>query len=137
MAIEGRASIDKSRLEQIAQIEVKRKEALAKLNVHFATADKVKTSFGFIGKLCLGLLWTSIILNDLVKLCYVCFDETKVFLKEKRARNENEKRTKEFENVRIELEDNELKHSKELENKLDQFHLQLVKSIAKRKVLSE
>jgi len=135
MAVEGRASIDKSRLEQIVQIELNRKEALAKLDVHFATADKVRTSFGYIGKLFLGLLWALIILNDLVKLCYVFYGETRELLKERRARNQKEKKAKEFEHVRIELEDYELKHSKEIENKLEQIHLQLVKAYVKRKVL--
>jgi cell division protein FtsL len=135
MEVEGRASIDKSRLEQIVQIELNRKEALAKLDVHFATADRVRTSFGYIGKLFLGLLWALIILNDLVKLCYVFYGETKEFLKERRARNQMENKAKEFEHVRIELEDYELKHSKEIENKLEQIHLQLVNAYAKRKVL--
>ena len=105
MEVEGRASIDKSRLEQIVQIELNRKEALAKLDVHFATADRVRTSFGYIGKLFLGLLWAVIILNDLVKLCYVFYGETKEFLKERRVRNQMENKAKEFEHVRIEHAD--------------------------------
>ncbi len=41
MALDGRARIEKERIEQIAKIEANRKEALARLNLQYAIADKV------------------------------------------------------------------------------------------------
>ncbi len=86
MALEGRTRIEKERIEQIAKIEANRKEALARLNLQYAIADKVKTSFGIIGTLFILITWCCIILNDLVKLLSFLFEETKVFIYERRSK---------------------------------------------------
>ena len=128
-AIEGRNKIAKSQQEKLAQIEMRKKEALAKLNVKYATADKVKTIFGYIGIICLCLLWSGIILNDLVKLVIFLYKEMIDFLREKQEAKEKENE-EESENVTIQLEDEE--YSRKLEEKLDKVHMQLVKACAKR-----
>jgi cell division protein ZapA (FtsZ GTPase activity inhibitor) len=129
-AIAGRASIEKSKLEQIAKIESNRKAALASLTIKYASADKVKTSFGYIGITFLSSIWGLIILNDLAKLLNECYKETKDLLKERRQRKEKERK----EQVVMELsEENEI-YSQDLEKKLEKFHLQLVKACATRKI---
>ena len=117
-------------MDKIAKIEENRKAAIASLNIKYASADKVKTSFGFIGITFLSSLWGLIILNDLAKLLNECYKETKDLLKERRERKEKERKDQVF----IELsEENEI-CSQDLEEKLDKFHLQLVKACATRKI---
>ena len=132
----GRAKIEKSRLEKMAQIEENRKAALASLNIKYASADKAKTSFGFIGITFLGVLWSAIILNDLAKLFRLCYEETRELLKERREQHHNEKNEKEFDQVTIHLEDDE-KYLDDLEEKLDKVHWQLVKNCAARRIIAK
>jgi len=133
-AIVGRASIAKSQQEQLANIEAKRKEALAQLNIKYETADKVKTSFGYIGILCLSTLWSLIIGNDLMKLFHLCYEETKSLIKEKQQENKRIIR-EEQEQVKIQLEEEENEeYSNDLEEKLDKIHLQLLKACAMRRM---
>lgn len=124
--------IEKNRLIQLANIETNRKEALAKLNLQYATADKAKTTFGYIGILFNVFIWVCIILNDLIKLVGVFYDETKNYLKEKREQKENHKR----ENVNVNIQ-MEIESSEQLQEKLDKFHIQLVKACAKRRALEK
>jgi hypothetical protein len=128
----GRARIEKKRVEQIAEIEVRRKEALATLNKKYESADKVKHSFGYIGIISLCLLWTMFILNDLGKLLVLCYEETKDLLKERRQIKD--KKQNEIDQVKIELEQEEDgEYLQNLEEKLDKVHLQLIKACAARK----
>jgi hypothetical protein len=116
-------------LDKIAKIEEKRKAALASLNIKYASADKVKNSFGFIGITFLSSLWGLIILNDLIKLLNLAYEEIDDFLKEKRASKEiNRAKT---ERITMEREDKTL--NLDLEEKLDQVHLKLVKACVARK----
>ena len=55
-SIAGRALIEQKRLEQLANIEANKKAALASLKIQYAAANKIKTSFGYIGIISLGLL---------------------------------------------------------------------------------
>ena len=116
----------------MAKIETKRKEALAQLNIKYETADKAKTSFGYIGIIFLSSIWFLIILNDLMKLFHLCYEETKSLIKEKQQ--ENDKNIEEQEQVKIQLED---EYSNDLGEKLDKIHLQLVKACAKRRVVEK
>jgi len=138
LAVVGRAKIEKSRLEKMAQIEENRKAALASLNIKYASADKVKTSFGFVGITFLGVLWMAIILNDLAKLFRLCYEETRELLKERREQHHNEKneKEKEFDQVTIQLDDDE-KYLDDLEEKLDKVHWQLVKNCAARRIIAK
>ena len=134
-AIVGRAKIEKNRLEQLAEIEAKRKEALANLNIKYALADKVKTSFGYIGIISLCLLWTMFILNDLGKLLVLCYEETKDLLKERRQLKD--KKQNEIGQVKIELEQEEDgEYLQNLQEKLDQVNL-LIKACAARRHLKK
>ncbi len=132
-AIVGRARIEKNRLEQLAEIEAKRKEALANLNIKYALADKVKTSFGYIGIISLCLLWSAFILNDLSKLLVLCYEETKDLLKQKRQKKDIE--IKEFEQVKIELEQDEEdeQYLQNLDKKLEIINLRLIEVCVARR----
>ncbi len=117
-------------MDQLAKIETSRKESLEKLNIKYAIADKVKTSFGYIGITFLSVLWGVIILNDLAKLFNLFYEETKDFFKVRRRKKEI-KRRKELEQDEHDLEKNEVYHQ-DLEEKLEIIHLQLVKACAAR-----
>jgi hypothetical protein len=110
----------------MTKIETNRKEALAQLNIKYASADKVKTSFGYIGIISLSALWFGIILNDLVKLFNLCYKETIELLKERQAI------TKKEINVKIEIYE-ETGDTHDLEEKLDKIHFQLLKACAARR----
>jgi hypothetical protein len=51
--------------------------------VKYASADKVKTSFGYIGITFWSILWAAFILNDLAKLFYKCYEVTNDLLRER------------------------------------------------------
>ncbi len=72
----------------------------------------------------MSVLWAVFILNDLAKLLNECYKETRDLLKERRQRKDTE--IKVVEQVTIQLEDE--KFSRDLEGKLEQIHLQLVKA---------
>jgi hypothetical protein len=118
--------------EQLTIIETKRKEAIDQLNIKYETADKVKKSFGYIGIIFLSSIWFLIILNDLMKLFHLCYEETNSLIREKQQ--ENMKIREEQKQVKIQLEEDENhEYSNDLEEKLDKIHLQLVKACAKRR----
>jgi len=115
----------------LAKIETKRKEALAQLNIKYESADKAKTSFGYVGIIFLSSIWFLIIGNDLMKLFHLCYEETKSLIKEKQQENNKIKE----EQVKIQLEEDENEvNSNDLEEKLDKIHLQLLKACAMRRV---
>jgi hypothetical protein len=86
----------------------------------------VKTSFGYIGIISLSGLWFAIVLNDLIKLLNLCYEETKELLKERREK------TKITLDTKIDI-DEEAGDMIDLEEKIDKIHLQLVKACAARR----
>jgi hypothetical protein len=130
LATAVRLRLEQSRLEQLDKIETNRKESLEKQNIKYALADKVKTSFGYIGITFLCVLWGAIILNDLAKLFNLFYEETKDLLKARRTKKEI-KRRKKLEQDKNDLEMNDM-HFQDLEEKLEIIHLQLVKACAAR-----
>ncbi len=122
--------------EQLTIIETKRKEAIDQLNIKYETADKVKKSFGYIGIIFLSSIWFLIILNDLMKLFHLCFEETKSLLREKQQENMKIKEEQKQVKIQLEEEENE-RYSNDLEEKLDKIHLQLLKACAKRRAGEE
>ena len=132
----ARSKIEQSRLEELGNIETRRKENLAKLGIKFAIADQAKTSFGYIGITSLSLLFGVFIFNDMTKLIhsiYQCYLDYKVrkrveiARKKRQKEKENEERNK---NAQIKIE---YEHSHNLKEKLEKFHLKLVKSVASHK----
>jgi len=73
LATVGRTLIQQKQQAALANIRASKKAALNHLNIKYASADKAKQSFGFIGITFLSVIFGSIILNDLIKLCaYIC-----------------------------------------------------------------
>ncbi len=116
-------------MDKIAKIEEKRKAALASLNIKYASADKVKTSFGYIGITFLSVLWGLIILNDFIKVINFIYEEIDELLKERREIKKINREN--IEQITMEREDKTF--NLDLEEKLDQVHLRLVKACAARK----
>jgi hypothetical protein len=126
IAVQMRAKIEKKKQAEIVVINMKKNETLAKLNVQYQTADKAKKTFGYIGIISLTLLVSMILLNDLAKLCnfiYILWDE-----KRRESQREKSDRDKE-ENDELQIEVDRM-YSKDLEMKLEQVHLKLVKAVA-------
>ena len=112
-------------MNQLATIETNRKAALVSLSIQFASADKAKTSFGYIGIISLSTLFSVIFLNDLWKLCiYIAFRVRRHFRQEKQQRRvadhaENPRQ------VEIEME---RVYAEDLERKLERFHVALIRA---------
>ena len=94
--------------------------------MQYQTAVKAKKTFGYIGIISLLILYGAILLNDLVKLCMHIYerciemrDEYRQKIKQEREDDQN--------SLEIEIDRD---YSHELEMKLEQVHLRLVKSIA-------
>ena len=103
------------------------------MNIKFKTADQAKTSFGFIGITSLSLLFGAILLNDLVKLVNAIYEH---YLDFKIRRNDLESEIQdEKKNNQIQIE-MDRDYSLDLEEKLEKFHLKLVKAVAKNKKIS-
>jgi len=96
------------------------------LNDKYAIADKIKKSFGYICIISLTVLYVIILLNDLFKLVSFCLSE----LIEMLAENENAKKN-------LDKDDDENDetlddvYNRELDDKLEKFHITLVKAVAK------
>jgi hypothetical protein len=89
----------------------------------------VKTSFGFIGITFLSVLWSLIILNDLSKSLYFCYEEIKDIWKLRRERVENSKAK-----IQLEGEEKDVEHyAQDLEENLEKFHWKLVQACASRR----
>ncbi len=126
--MQGRAKIEEKKQAEIVLINLKKNEALAKLDIQYKTADMAKKTFGFIGIFFLTLLVTVILLNDLAKLINSIY----IFWNEKRRESQGDKRRR----GDIDKDDKELQieidrmYSNELEIKLERVHLKLVRAVA-------
>ena len=91
IATVGRANIEKGHQTQLAKIEKNKQKQLAALNLKFSTADLAKASFGYIAFMSLGILFGSILLNDLFNLIKYCnprnlFKDKRIYNIEKQVR---------------------------------------------------
>ena len=73
MMASGVSSIQQSAQQQITQIDSEKNANLEKLNVKFAAADKAKSSFGYIGIICVSMLFGGFFLNDFLKFGYFLY----------------------------------------------------------------
>ena len=125
--MQGRAKIEEKKQAEIVLINIKKNEALAKLDIQYKTADRAKKTFGFIGIFFLTLLVTVILLNDLAKL----FNSIYIFWNEKRRESQGDKSRgdmdKDDKELQIEIDG---MYSKDLEMKLERVHLKLVRAVA-------
>ena len=86
----GRARIEQQKQVELANIQAEKEENLKKLNIQYETADKAKTSFGYIGIAFLTILFGSIFGNDLIKLLIYYF----YGFREWRSENEEQEKEK-------------------------------------------
>ncbi len=125
--MQGRAKIEEKKQAEIVLINIKKNEALAKLDIQYKTADRAKKTFGFIGIFFLTLLVTVILLNDLAKLInliYIFWNEKKRESQGDKSREDKDKDDKE---LQIEID---RMYSNDLEIKLERVHLKLVRAVA-------
>ncbi len=130
ITVQGRAKIEKKKQAELFVINIKKNETMAKLNVQYQTADKAKKTFGYIGIISLTLLISVILLNDLAKLCnfiYILWDEKR--RESQREKSERDKEENDEEDNELQIEVDRM-YSKDLEMKLEQVHLKLVKAVA-------
>ena len=116
----------------MTNIQKNKAAALSKLNIQYASADKAKTSFGYIGITFLTVLFGSIFLNDFIKLCIYSINNCIRHYQRKKEPKEN-RETINGDDDDVILEMDEM-YSKELEESLENFYLKLAKSIAKKKI---
>ena len=127
MEAAGRVRIEQQKQNALANIEKNRKAALAALNIHYAAADKVKTSFGYIGVTFLVVLFGSIFLNDFIKLCIYYFSGLREWW---RRRNIPEENVNEPEQVQIEID---RVYGEDLEERLERVYIRLLEVNANRR----
>ena len=119
----GKASILKSAQIQLAQIELNKQEAVKKLDIKFASADQAKTSFGYIGIICISVLFGVFFLNDFLKLCTFLIEK---FLRKKRR----ERRSAKISDVSSKL-DQEKRHD-QLNNQTSEHFSSLIEKRLER-----
>ncbi len=115
----------------MANIEKNKEIALSKLNIQYADADKVKTSFGYIGITFLVVLFGSIFLNDFIKLLIYYFRSMREWWGENKQQlnDVNDERQKEHQ-VQIEMD---RVYGEELEEKLERVYIRLLELNANRR----
>jgi hypothetical protein len=111
----------------LTNIQKNREAALKQLDIQYVNWDKAKTSFGYIGITFLAVLFGSIFLNDLIKVCIHFYNHLR-----DRWRHESECKNKSQENkkdeFRIEMQQDYLDN---LDASLEQVYFKLVKVNAK------
>ena len=122
MATKGRARIELQKKVELTNIEQQRQENLKRLNMEYATADKAKTSFGYIGITFLVLLFGSIFLNDLLKLCIYYFDGLKEWWREKKDKEEEKRKQDEVKSDEIRLDIIDSNYVDDLEKGLEKVY---------------
>ncbi len=110
--------------------------ALKQLDIQYASADKAKQSFGYIGITFLGILFGSIFANDFIKLCLYYFRHLRVWWRrwwqrKKEPKESREKSEENKDNVVLELGHT---YADGLEESLEKVYIKLVKANAMNKI---
>ena len=105
MATIGRAKIEHKKQIELENIQTQKLTRLKQLDIKYETADKAKTSFGYIGITFLTVLFGTIFLNDFLKVCIYYFNH----LREWWRRN-NDREHKKMMVIRIKNKDKEMKN---------------------------
>ena len=134
IAAAGRAKIEELKQTALTNIQKNRDAALKQLDIHYASADKAKTSFGYIGISFLAFIFGSVFANDFLKLCVYYFSRLRVWWRQRRLNNNNnnirEQNQRENEHVQIELERS---HADDLEKRLERVYIRLVQANASQR----
>ena len=133
----GRAKIEHQKQIELEKIQTQKEARLKQLDIKYETADKAKTSFGYIGITFLTVLFGSILLNDFLKVCIYYFNHLREWWRRnddrEQANNDNhnqEQRQRDEEQVQIEMDD---VYGEELEEQLERVYLRLLELNANRR----
>ena len=130
------ASIVQAAQIELVKIETQKQEKLSELNVKFASSDKAKSSFGYIGIISVTMMYAFFLFNDFLKLAlYICNDymqknRTKADLalrQRTQANKASDQLEQQIENV----------YSEELETRLRRMHLRLIRAYCNKNSISQ
>ena len=132
MAAAGRARIEQQKQIALANIEKNREAALNALNIQYANADKAKTSFGYIGITFLIVLFGSIFMNDLIKLCIYYWNGMREWWRGNEHDQEqlNQNNDERVDHVKLEID---RVYGEELEERLERVYMRLLEVNAYRR----
>ena len=132
MAAAGRARIEQQKQIALANIQKNKETALTALNIQYANADKVKTSFGYIGITFLVVLFGSIFMNDLIKLCIYYWNGLREWWRGNENDQEqlNNRNNQIVQEVQIEMD---RVYGEDLEEKLERVYIKLLEVNVNRK----
>ena len=103
------------------------------MSIKYASADKAKTSLGYIAIISISLLFGSIFLNDFFKLCIHILSKVRRYFRQRRLERQQAKNSeRERNNRQVEIEMNQV-YAEELEDKLEKFHLALIRAQIKNR----
>ena len=128
MIASGMANIEHSAQQQITQIEANKQANLEKLNVKFSSADTAKSSFGFIGIICVSVLFGGFLLNDFLKLGYYLYQNYHRNLAKYQLENNIPISSTEKEKGTELIQQLDDIYSQQLEDRLERMHLRLLKA---------
>ena len=114
----GRAKIEQQKQIELTNIQTQKEARLKQLDIEYETADKAKTSFGYIGITFLTVLFGSIFLNDFLKVCIHYFNHLREWWRRNDNREVEDIGNHNQEQVQIEIEHN---YGEELEEQLIGF----------------
>jgi hypothetical protein len=97
------------------------------LDIEYASADKAKQSFGYIGITFLAVLFGSIFGNDLIKLCIHYFNHLKNWWQRKQEIKEERQSQDKQNKDEIVLELGQM-YTDELEDSLEKVYFKLLKA---------
>ena len=120
-------------MSELATIDANLKKALKQLETKYASYDKAKSSFGYIGITFLSVLFGSIFLNDFFKLCIHLLE---LFGDWRQKRSVEQQRTTKEEIDRkneIAIEFERL-YADDLEERLERFHVALIRAQMAREI---
>jgi hypothetical protein len=132
LATVGRALIKEQQQAALVNIQKNKEAALNKLNIQYASADKAKKSFGYIGITFLAVLFGSVFLNDILKLFIYYSLKLKTYWRRKEIDDKlkNENNTQDTtSDVRIQID---FDANQELEESLEKVYFRLLTAKKKR-----
>ncbi len=131
----GRARIEEQKQAALTNIQKNRDAALKQLDIQYASADKAKKSFGFIGITFLAVLFGSVFANDFIKLCSYYFRHLKNWWQRKQEIKEDRQSQDKENKDEIVLELDQI-YSDELEDSLEKVYFKLVKANANNRQMN-
>ena len=120
----------------MANIQRKRDAALKQLDIQYASADKAKQSFGYIGITFLSCLFGSIFGNDLIKLCLYYFSHLRDLWRrwwQRRKEMKEDRKSQDKANKDEIVLEMEQTYAEDLEDSLEKVYFKLVKANASNK----